>query len=278
MCKIVIKFLFLFQIFLFMIKGEGRSTVSRRIKIIEQLKANGKVDVKELSNALGVTGVTIRNDLEQLEKKNILIRARGGAIKIEQNNHNEDYPLSDKQKKNLSEKREIGRKASELIANGNTIILDSGSTIHELAKNLKNFDDLTVITNALNVATLLAEYKNVNVIVPGGSLKKNSLSLFGIIAEKGFKDFFCDKLFLGVDGFDLDFGISTPSPEEAHLNQIMIEISKEVIVLADSSKFARRGFAFIAPINKINTLITDKGILPEQKKKLENMGVRVLIA
>lgn len=261
-----------------MIKGEGRSTVSRRIKIIEQLKANGKVDVKELSNALGVTGVTIRNDLEQLEKKNILIRARGGAIKIEQNNHNEDYPLSDKQKKNLSEKREIGRKASELIANGNTIILDSGSTIHELAKNLKNFDDLTVITNALNVATLLAEYKNVNVIVPGGSLKKNSLSLFGIIAEKGFKDFFCDKLFLGVDGFDLDFGISTPSPEEAHLNQIMIEISKEVIVLADSSKFARRGFAFIAPINKINTLITDKGILPEQKKKLENMGVRVLIA
>jgi len=261
-----------------MIKGEGKSTVSRRIKIIEQLKANGKVDVKELSTALGVTGVTIRNDLEQLEKKNILIRARGGAIKIEQNNHNEDYPLSDKQKKNLVEKREIGKKASELITSGNTIILDSGSTIHELAKNLKNFEELTVITNALNVATLLAEYKNVNVIVPGGSLKKNSLSLFGIIAEKGFKDFFCDKLFLGVDGFDLDFGISTPSPEEAHLNQIMIEISKEVIVLADSSKFERRGFAFIAPINKINTVITDKGILPEQKKKLETMGVRVIVA
>ena len=261
-----------------MIKGEGKSTVSRRIKLIEKLKSNGKVDVKELSTALGVTGVTIRNDLEQLEKKNILIRARGGAIKIEQNNHNEDYPLSDKQKKNLVEKREIGKKASELITSGNTIILDSGSTIHELAKNLKNFEELTVITNALNVATLLAEYKNVNVIVPGGSLKKNSLSLFGIIAEKGFKDFFCDKLFLGVDGFDLDFGISTPSPEEAHLNQIMIEISKEVIVLADSSKFERRGFAFIAPINKINTVITDKGILPEQKKKLETMGVRVIVA
>ncbi|MBL7763568.1 MAG: DeoR/GlpR transcriptional regulator, partial [Chitinophagaceae bacterium] len=134
-----------------MIKGEGKSTVSRRIKIIEQLKANGKVDVKELSSALGVTGVTIRNDLEQLEKKNILIRARGGAIKIEQNSHNEDYPLSDKQKKNLIEKREIGKKASELITSGNTIILDSGSTIHELAKNLKNFEELTVITNALNV-------------------------------------------------------------------------------------------------------------------------------
>lgn len=136
---------------------------------------------------------------------------------------------------------------------------------------------LTVITNALNVATLLAEYKNINVIVPGGILRKNSLSLIGILAEKGFKDYFCDKVFLGVDGFDLDFGISTPSPEEAHLNQIMIEISKEVIVLTDSSKFERRGFAFIASLNKINTVVTDKGIRPEHKVKLEGMGVKVIL-
>jgi len=147
-----------------------------------------------------------------------------------------------------------------------------------LAKNLKKFNDLTVITNALNVATLLAEYNNINVIVPGGMLKKNSLSLVGILAEKGFKDYFCDKLFLGVDGFDLDFGISTPNPEEAHLNQIMIEISKEVIVITDSSKFQRRGFALIAPVNKISTVVTDKGISPENKSKLENLGVNVIIA
>ena len=109
-------------------------------------------------------------------------------------------------------------------------------------------------------------------------MKKNSLSLVGILAERGFKDYFCDKLFLGVDGFDLDFGISTPNLEEAHLNQIMIEISKEVIVITDSSKFQRRGFAFIAPVNKINTVVTDKGILPENKSKLENLGVKVIIA
>lgn len=261
-----------------MIKGEGKSTVSRRIKIIDFLKTNGHVNIKELSENLGVTGVTIRNDLEQLEKKNILIRARGGAIKIDQPYSNEDYPLSDKQKKNLNEKREIGKKACELIENSNTIIIDSGSTAHQLAKNLKDFEDLTVITNAINIATLLAEYKNINVIVPGGILKKNSLSLVGLPAEKVFRDYFCDKLFLGVDGFDLDFGISTPSPEEAYLNQIMIEISKEVVVLADSSKFERRGFAFIAPISKINTVVTDKGIKPEHKTKLENLGVKVLIA
>ncbi len=259
-------------------KAEGKSTVSRRIKIIELLKLNGQVNVKELSESLGVTGVTIRNDLANLEKKRVLIRARGGAIKIEQNYTDEDFPLSDKQKKHRLEKIEIGKKAAELIEENNTIIIDSGSTTFELAKNLRKFKDLTVITNALNVATLLAEYNNINVIVPGGMLKKNSLSLVGILAEKGFKDYFCDKLFLGVDGFDFDFGISTPNPEEAHLNQIMIGISKEIIVVADSSKFQKRGFAFIAPVNKINTVVTDKGILPEQKSKLENLGVRVIIA
>jgi DeoR family transcriptional regulator of aga operon len=258
-------------------KGEGKSTVSRRIKILETLKSDGQVNVKDLSEALGVTGVTIRNDLAQLEKKNILIRARGGAIKIDQNYLDEDFPLSDKQKKHLLEKKEIGKKAAELIENGNTIIIDSGSTTYQLAKNLNSFEDLTVITNALNVATLLAEYKNINVIVPGGILRKNSVSLIGILAEKGFKDYFCDKVFLGVDGFDLDFGISTPSPEEAHLNQIMIEISKEVIVVTDSSKFERRGFAFIAPVNKINSVVTDKGIRTEHKTKLESLGVKVIV-
>ena len=173
---------------------------------------------------------------------------------------------------------EIGKRSAELIDENNTIIIDWGSTTYELAKNLKKFNDLTVITNALNVATILAEYNNIRVIVPGGMLKKNSFSLVGILAERGFKDYFCDKLFLGVDGFDLDFGISTPDPEEAHLNQIMIGISKEVIVVADSSKFQKRGFAFIAPVNKINTIVTDKGILPENKTRLENLGVKVIIA
>ncbi len=260
-----------------MTENESKSTVSRRKKILEKLNTNGQVNVKELSESLGVTGVTIRNDLIKLEKKRLLIRARGGAMKMDQNYLGADYSLSEKQKKHHLEKKEIGKRASELIENDNTIIIDSGSTTFEVAKNLSKFDNLTVITNALNVATYLAELKNINVIVPGGILRKNSLSLVGILAEKGFKDFFCDKLFLGVDGFDTNHGISTPNLEEAHLNQIMIEISKEVIVVADSSKFQRRGFAFIAPINKITTLVTDKGIPAEEKAKLEDSGIKVVI-
>lgn len=261
-----------------MIENEGKSTVSRRKKILEKLNTNGQVSVKDLSETLGVTGVTIRNDLIKLEKKNLLIRARGGAMKMDQNYLGVDYSLSEKQKKHHLEKKEIGKRAAELIENDNTIILDSGSTTLEVAKNLGKFNSLTAITNSLSVATFLAEFKNINVVVPGGILRKNSLSLVGILAEKGFKDYFCDKLFLGVDGFDTNHGISTPNLEEAHLNQIMIEISREVIVVTDSSKFQRRGFAFIAPINKVNTVVTDKGISTEDRAKLENSGIKVIIA
>ncbi len=260
-----------------MTENEGKSTVSRRKKILEKLNADGHIYVKELSESLGVTGVTIRNDLIKLEKKRLLIRARGGAMKVEQNYPGVDYPLSEKQKKHHAEKREIGKRAALLIENDNTIILDSGSTTFEVAKNLAKFDSLTVITNALNVATYLAEFKNINVVVPGGTLRKNSLSLVGIVAEKGFKDYFCDKLFLGVDGFDPLHGISTPNLEEAHLNQIMIEISREVIVVTDSSKFQRRGFAFISAINKVNTVVTDKDISAEDVAKLESAGIKVII-
>ena len=259
-------------------RKETKSTVSRRMVILSQLETNGQVSVNDLSESLGVSSVTIRNDLEQLEKKNMLLRARGGAMKIAQTHVGLDYPLSDKQKKHLPEKREIGKKAIELIEEGNTIILDSGSTTYEIAKNLGKFEELTVITNAINVVSLLAEQKKINVIVPGGTLRKNSLSLVGILAEKGFRNYFCDQLFLGVDGFDTSYGLSTPNIEEAHLNQIMIEMSKKVIVVADSSKFNRRGFAFIAPVTRIHTLITDKGISQEERSKLEALGIEVLIA
>lgn len=246
--------------------------------ILAHLDKNGQVNVKELSQLFGVSLVTIRNDLEQLEKKNMLLRARGGAMKFTQPYVGPEYSLSDKQKKHLLEKQEIAKRGADLVQEGNTIILDSGSTTFELAKNLTRFENLTVITNAINIANYLSTHKNINVIVPGGIMRPNSLSLVGIAAEKGFKHYFCDKLFLGVDGFDISHGISTPNNEEAQLNQIMIDISREVIVVADSTKFQRRSFAFIAGIEKIHKVITDKGMSENQKSKLENLGIEVIVA
>lgn len=256
-------------------KAGEKSTVQRRVMILEKLEEKGQVDVIELSKALKVSEVTIRNDLKKLEQKNALIRARGGAFKVDRVGI--DFALSDKNKQNYDQKRRIGKAAAGLIEEGDTIILDSGTTTMEITKNLLDIAELTVITNALNIANQLAEHPRANVIIPGGFLRKNSLSLIGSTAEESFKNYFCDKLFLAVDGFSAAYGLSTPNVEEAHLNRVMMSISKQTIVVADSSKFHKRSFAFIAPMEEIDILITDSGIPAEDQKKLESAGIKVII-
>jgi len=254
---------------------EKTSTLERRARILEQVDTDGQVEVQHLSGVFGVSEVTIRNDLAHLEHKNLLLRTRGGAIK--QRRVGLDFALEEKQKQHLEEKQRIGRAAIELIKEYDTIVLDSGSTTMEIAKNLNRLNHITVITDALNIASILAEHKNVKVIIPGGVLRENSYSLVGSLAEQNFRNYYCDKLFLGVDGFDSKYGISTPNVEEAQVNRVMVEISREIIVVTDSSKFLRRSFAFITPITKIDTVITDKGIPPEEHNNLKNMGVKVIV-
>lgn len=259
-------------------KSISKSTVSRRARILEELESKGQVSVSELSNLFDISEVTIRNDLDHLEKQNMLIRARGGAIKIKFQRMGIDLSISDKQKEFSQEKQLIAREAIKLIEDGDTIVLDSGTTTTEIAKNLEQFANLTIITNALNIASILAEYEGINIFMPGGSLRKKSLSLVGVLADENFEKFYCDKLFLGADGFDTTHGLSTPNSEEAHLNQIMMKIARKVIVVADSRKFDRRRFAFIGPISDVDIVITDSGIREEDKSRLEKNGVQVIVA
>lgn len=256
---------------------DNKSTVIRRARILEIIEKEGQVFVEQLSNQFSVSQVTIRNDLGQLEHQNMLIRARGGAIKTNQGQVATDTPLSDKAKENFKQKQAIGKLASEMINDGETIILDSGTTTTEIARNLTKHKGLTIITNALNIATILSENESFNIFMPGGNLRHKSMSLAGVMAEESFKNFFCDKLFLGVDGFDTSYGLSTPNVEEAHLNQLMIKIAKKVIVVTDSSKFSHRRFAFIAPISRINTVITDPGISLDDINKIEKLNIQLLI-
>ena len=259
-------------------KANNKSTVSRRSEILEELNSKGQVSVIKLSKAFHVSEVTIRNDLVQLEKQNMLIRARGGAFKVKFNHIGIDSPLSEKGRKNFFEKQKIGKAAIKLINEGDTIIIDSGTTTMELAQNLQQFKDLTIITNALNIASVLAENNEFNIFMPGGILRNRSLSLVGSLAEESFANYFCDKLFLGVDGFDTKHGLSTPNVEEAHMNLVMINLARKVIVVTDSSKFLRRRFAFIAPLSRIDIVITDHGISEEDKQRLESAGIEVIIA
>lgn len=256
----------------------NKSTVSRRAKILEELEAKGQVGVTDLSKMFKISEVTIRNDLAHLEKQNMLIRARGGAIKIKYYRMGIDPSITDKQKEYHKEKQRVAHAAVKLIEDGDTIVLDSGTTTTEIAKLLGKFRNLTIITNALNIAIILSEYEGFNIFMPGGILRKKSLSLVGVLADENFGKFYCDKLFLGVDGFDTTHGLSTPNSEEAHLNQIMINTAKKVIVVTDSRKFLRRRFAFIGPITCVNTVITDSAIRDEDKARLEKNGVEVIVA
>lgn len=253
------------------------STVSRRDEILNLINSDGQVYVDELSNKFGVSEVTIRNDLDQLEQKSLLIRARGGAMRIE-GRVGVDYNISEKDKINYQEKVRIGKAAAQLIKSSEIILIDSGTTTVEMVKNLQKIEDLTVITNALNIASVLINYSNVNLTMPGGYLRKNSQSLVGPMAERSLKNFYVDKAFLGVDGFDTRTGLYTPNIEEAHLNELMIEIANEVILLTDSSKFKKKSFAYICSIDKVDVVVTDDKISEQDHRRLEEAGVKVIIA
>ncbi|MEQ8471974.1 MAG: transcriptional repressor AgaR [Marinoscillum sp.] len=253
------------------------TTVSRRNDILDLINQNGQIYVDELSEKFGVSEVTIRNDLDQLEQKKLLIRARGGAMRIE-GRVGIDYHLSEKDKINYAEKIKIGKAAAGLVNQSEIILIDSGTTTAELAKNLDEIKDLTVITNALNIASILLKKENISLTIPGGYLRKNSQSLVGPMAERGLKNFYVDKAFLGVDGFDTKSGLYTPNIEEAHLNELMIEIANEVILLTDSSKFKKKSFAFICTVDKVDMVVTDDKISENDHKRLEEAGVKVIIA
>ena len=251
-----------------------KKTAKRRSLILEELDKTGQVSVTELSETLSVSEVTIRNDLAKLEKNNLLVRAHGGAFKT----NNLVLTVNEKKKINLDQKRLIGKMAASLILEDDSVILDSGSTNIEISNNLTNFKRLNVITNALDIVNNLSNCKSVELSMLGGYLKDFSMSLVGPMAERNLRQMHCNKLFLGIDGINPKMGVFTHYMEEAYLNQIMIEISDEVIVVADSSKFKKNGHVLICGFDKIHKFITDDKIEKADKEMLENNNIEVIIA
>lgn len=253
------------------------NTVARRKQILQMVNEESEVFVDELSKAFLVSEVTIRNDLDQLEKKQLLIRARGGAMKFE-GRVGIDIDIAAKDKINYAEKVSIGKKAATLVKDSDVILVDSGTTTAEMVKNLDHVKNVTVITNAINIVVLLMNRSNINLIVPGGFLRHNSQSLVGPIAEKGLKNLNVDKVFLGADGVDSRLGLYTPNLEEAQFNERMIEISDNIIALVDSSKFSRKSFAFFCEISKVSKLITDSNLSNADRVNLAERNVEIIEA
>ncbi|MBO4469046.1 MAG: DeoR/GlpR transcriptional regulator [Bacteroidales bacterium] len=253
------------------------SAQGRRSAILQKLKEDSTVNVTHLSEMFGVSEVTIRKDLRILQERKLLLRVHGGAIMVTNTTESdpEERNFRSKQMVNIKEKRAIGRAAAAHIRNGDTIMVDSGTTALEIVKNLDGFTDLTIITNSVHAVLEAVKYKRFKVVLLGGTVRETSLSTVGALTESNLKLFYCDKLFLGVDSISVEAGLSTPSIDEASTNQVMISRAREVYAVFDSTKFNKRALAFIAMPDKLSTVITDQNLAPEIRSRLESLKIKV---
>lgn len=237
-------------------KVAGIAMAERRRRIRALIEQNTQGTVAELATQFGVSAVTIRGDLAALEHLGAVVRTHGGALP---RGDSDELPIDIKQTLNRAEKVRIAAAALEFIRGGETIILDSGTTTAEIAKQIRTLKiaSINVITNALNIAVLLANSPHVNVIMPGGFLRQKSWSLSGPQAEQALSTLQADVLFLGVDSLEPEIGLMTPYPLEAQLNAQMIRIARKVVAVTDSSKLSRRSLSVIATVDQVQTLITD---------------------
>lgn len=248
----------------------------RQAQIIDVLMKEEAMSVSELAEMLAVSSVTIRKDLNELEQANKLYRSHGRARII--NPFTLNRSVSEKEKLATEQKDAIGREAAKLIDENDSIIIASGTTVHALARNIRPIHRLTVVTASLQVSVILSQDESNDIIQLGGMLRHSSLSVVGQYSKSILENCSFSKLFIGVDGIDFNYGFTTTDMREAELNQQMMRAAQKVIVLADSSKFGKRGFAKIGNIEDIDIIITDAGVKPNVVKQIEERGIEVIIA
>jgi len=253
-----------------------KNITDRHQLILQKLKEDGQVNIQELSDLMEVSGVTIRKDLKALEDKNLLFRTRGGGSIT--NPYTIERPINEKEFIKVEEKQKIAKAALDLIGQNDSIIIGSGTTVFQLARCLYPSKHLTVITPAVKVTLELCNRPNIEVLQLGGLIRQNSSSVAGAYAEQILESISCGILFLGIDGIDLDFGFSITNLTETSLNQKMIDSAQVIAVLADSSKFGRRGLGRVCSLDQVQYIITDNGVQQSTVEKLEERGIKVIIA
>ena len=247
----------------------------RRRAILQLLNRHGRVLVADLAAQFNISQVTIRKDLEILHAEGHIHRTHGGALPSREGML-EDPALRDKEKLHRKEKLQIAAAAAAMVDEGQVIILDSGTTTTAIARALRDRRKLTVITNAVNIAAELSGAA-IEVILTGGTLRANSFSLVGPIAEESLRRLNADILFLGVDGFDVQYGLSTPNLLEAKVNRTMMEVARFSVAVCDSSKFGRRSLSLIAPPSEVHHVITDRAIPKTDLSALKKAGIEVTL-
>jgi DeoR family transcriptional regulator of aga operon len=248
----------------------------RRQQMLELVHRAGHVQVNELSERFGVSKVTIRGDLDWLAEQNLVARARGGAVGVP--GQALTAAFSERTALYKAEKQRIAKAAALLLEAGETILLDAGSTVYELSKLISAASGLTVVTPALNIATQLGGLPGVELIIVGGRLDPHTIATTGPTAEREIMEIRVHKLFLGAHGIDREGDVVDVSLEVARLKRAMIAVARQVILLADSSKWGRTGQARVVDLASVNTVITDSGLSAGARRAIRDAGVQLMLA
>lgn len=248
----------------------------RKQYILNRIERDGTVTVTEMAETLNVSEMTIRRDLIELENSGLVRRVHGGAVSARGRSFEPPFLLRVMQ--NANAKRSIGYRASQLVMEGDSIGLDIGTTTQEMATFLTNFHNLTIITPSLRIAYIFLNQSDIRLILPGGIVRPGEASLVGEMSYQIFQDFYVDKLFLGISNLNAETGLTEFNMEDAQVKKVMMRNAKQVILLADSSKFNGIAFARVSDFNQVHKLVTDA--MPEGPllAKLEEAGVEIILA
>lgn len=251
----------------------------RRERILEIARQNGGVDIEELHKAFDVSRMTVRRDLDRLAKSGFVTRTYGGAVIHEKQPLYELFEQSFEAKMDqfVAEKKAIARYAVQFIADNDSIFLDGGTTTWHITNQLSLKKNLTVITNSLSIAMALSKAAGLNLIMVGGTYRPLAAIFMGPLAEEALAQMHIDKLFVAVEGITIDAGLTVPDMNEAHVKRAMVAAAREVIVVADHSKFGVKTLSSFASIDSVHRIITDVGIAPEQAALFRENGVEVIV-
>lgn len=248
----------------------------RQQEILNRARQAGRVEVRDLAEMLDVTAETVRRDLTQLERRGLLRRMHGGAIPVERLGI--EPAVSDREGRMAGEKERIAKAALEELPDGGAIILDAGTSTIRLAEALPHDRELIVVTHSLPIASVLATRTNITLHVLGGMIRGRTLAAVGPWALRALQDIHADVTFLGTNGITVDQGLTTPDLAEAAVKRALVDSARRTVVLADHTKFGRADFSHVAPLEAIDTVITDTGVEPDLAEEVETAGPRVVRA
>jgi DeoR/GlpR family transcriptional regulator of sugar metabolism len=252
----------------------------RKNRILEYIAEYGAIRIQEICNMFGISDMTARRDLNDLDRKGLLRRIHGGAVA----NLGRSYepPFQTRSSKNELKKQVIGHKAAEQIFDGDSISLDVGTTTLEVARQLEDKLNLTIVTNCLQIANLLVSTLSLEVssrlIITGGIVRPRELSMVGSIPQGVYSNYHTDKAFIGIGGISLENGLTEYNIEDSEIKKVLLQNSLQKIIVADSSKFGVTTFNTVAPLEAVDTIVTDSDVPQEMVEAIRGLGVNVLIA